>query len=376
MCRYGQLWKGCNALRSSERPRRDYNSKQTALSRAAWRGWDNITTLLLKRGAEYNLPDQNQNTALRLAANNGHEESATSLLTWKIQEDNMDSNDVSTVEIVLDKIWTDKLREDWIGQIVCWAARRRNVRVIELLRAKGFQINDKLGDMEARTALQVIAGEGDLRAVHYLLEIGADPIAAPNDGLTALQAAAQRGQLEVVNRLLEVGANLNTPAAEDSLTAIQAAAQGGHLEVVNRLLEVGANLNTPAAENSLTAIQAAAQGGHLEVVNRLLEVGANFNDTPAAYGGRTALQAAAQEGHLEVVNRLLEVGANPNDTPAAYGGLTALQAAAEGGHQEVITRLLEAGAKADEKAIEYAEEKGRQYIVSRLREARALAQST
>ncbi|KAI3326729.1 ankyrin repeat-containing domain protein [Xylariaceae sp. AK1471] len=200
-------------------------SKQTALSRAAWRGWNEIVLLLLENGAAHHLPDQNGNMALHLAADEEHEAITTLLFTRVIKDNKADSTYGSVAEKVLKKYWNDTLRS-WDGQIMCWAAINGHKQVIQMLLEKGVQVNDRLKNdvqiidrleiIKGWTALETLAAKGALEAVNHLLEVNADPnaAAASEHGRTALQAAAEGGYLEVVNRLLEVNADPNGAAAE------------------------------------------------------------------------------------------------------------------------------------------------------------------
>jgi ankyrin repeat domain-containing protein 50 len=63
--------------------------------------------------------------------------------------------------------------------------------------------------------------------MRLLLERGADPNAAHNDGWTALYAAAKNGHEAVVRLLLERGADINA-AHNYGWTALYAADDNGH----------------------------------------------------------------------------------------------------------------------------------------------------
>ncbi|GAW24062.1 hypothetical protein ANO14919_136420 [Xylariales sp. No.14919] len=300
----------------------------TALSRAAWRGWDGIVKLLLEHGAALHLPDQGGNTPLYLAADNGHDTTTILLLTRVIEADKAASIYESEVERVIENTQLETLKSCH-GRICRWAARGRYKRVIPLLLEKGMRVDDRFEDIEGRTILQAVAGEGDLDAVCRLLQAGADPraAAAPDGGRTALLAAAEGGHLDVVKRLREVGG----PNVQEDLFA---AAGEGRLDMVNYLLEAGADPNAdPAPTRGLTALWAAAEGGHLAVVNRLLEVGA---DPDVSYELGTPIEIAAEKGHEDVVRRLEDVGADLMVDQPEW-------AIPRGGRLDVMNRLLDSG---------------------------------
>ena len=91
-------------------------------------------------------------------------------------------------------------------------------------------------DERGNTALFVAAGAGELPAVEWLLEHGADCThASPFSGRTALHAACAEGHIDVALRLLHAGAD---PARRDArgLSPAELAAASHHLPVVRELL--------------------------------------------------------------------------------------------------------------------------------------------
>jgi serine/threonine-protein phosphatase 6 regulatory ankyrin repeat subunit B len=102
-------------------------------------------------------------------------------------------------------------------------------------------------------------------------------------GRPALVAAAEGGHAAIVDALLEAGADPKA-AADDGDTALIAAARWGHQDLVTRLLAQGADLEARNAER-MTALMAAAARGDLACVRILLEAGA---DPEARVRGRSA----------------------------------------------------------------------------------------
>jgi ankyrin repeat protein len=157
-------------------------------------------------------------------------------------------------------------------------------------------------------ALIEAAEQGDLRAVRFLLEQGANPNGAVSGDGSPLIAAAGKGREDAVLFLLEQGADPNLGVQGDGSPLI-AAAKGGHAEVVRLLLKAGANVDqvVPGDENPL--IQAAWRG-HLEVVRILLDARADPNVRVFEQGElRTPLRMARRGGHRDVEKLLLERGA-------------------------------------------------------------------
>ncbi len=122
--------------------------------------------------------------------------------------------------------------------------------------------------MNPEVRLYRAAGMGDLEAVKYLVEDGANVHSANNKGMTPLHAAALGGHLEVVKYLVEDGANVNATNS-DGGRPLYGAASMGHLEVVKYLVAHGANVHA--------ALHEAALGGHWAVVKYLVAHGANVS---------------------------------------------------------------------------------------------------
>ena len=129
------------------------------------------------------------------------------------------------------------------------------------------------------TPLQNAIYYRDSSLVDLLIAKGADinfP-AHSHYGRNAIQAAAEAGAIEVVEKLLKHGANVNAePARERGATALQFAASNGFFRICRRLLEAGADVNAPGSEYfGWTALEGAAYRGRLDIVQLLLHAGAD-----------------------------------------------------------------------------------------------------
>ena len=188
------------------------------------------------------------------------------------------------------------------------------------------------------------------------------------DGLTALCQATRNGQYAAIKFLIDQGAKVNgafpTYAGTEQVfvTALWLAAKltscpagngaGGDAVqkfytpemVVRLLLENGArsDINTPCWQQRHTPLIAAAAAGRAEVVTLLIENGAQID--LADQHQLTPLIHAAWHGRRSVMEVLLNHGASPNVKP---GELSALILAAEGGHEDVIQLLADRGADLD-----------------------------
>eukprot|EP00435_Cladocopium_sp_Y103_P063102 s173_g24.t1 len=170
-----------------------------------------------------------------------------------------------------------------------------------------------------------------------LLEQGADPEAADNDGVTALMYAAEYGHEAVAQLLLQHRADV-TAAQNDGFTPLMEAVLADHEAMAQLLLLHGADVRA-AMHNGVTALMLSAIGGHDAVARLLLQHGA---DVRAAHNGSTPLMEAAKYGHEAVAELLLQHSADVR--AANTDGVTALLLAAKGGHEAVGQLLLQHGA--------------------------------
>ena len=183
--------------------------------------------------------------------------------------------------------------------------------------------------------LHVASLYGHSSVVSTLLNNGADPNIATNDGRTPLMIASENGYADVVELLLEKNVPVNTQNTEGT-TAISIASQNGHSSVVSILLNNGADPNI-ATNDGWTPLMIASQNGHADVVKLLLEKNVPVNTQNTE--GTTAIYIASQNGHSSVVSILLNNGADPNI--ATNDGWTPFMIASENGYADVVKLLLE-----------------------------------
>src|SRR5262249_53073 len=138
----------------------------------------------------------------------------------------------------------------------------------------------------------------DARMVKLLLDGGAEPEGANQDGQTALMIAIKTGELPIVEILIKPEANVNTIKKFHNQTPVMWAAAAGRNagELVKLLVPKGADVkpramftdwpsqitSEPRAQyrpvGGLTALLYAARGGCYECVESLLDAGANVNE--------------------------------------------------------------------------------------------------
>jgi ankyrin repeat protein len=193
-------------------------------------------------------------------------------------------------------------------------------------------------DKDGRTALQMAAADGRDEVVAFLLSQGVQANRGDISERTPLMFASMNGRMGVVRVLVQhMGKEGLDKRDKDGATALDLAALKGHEEIVGHLLERGAAANE-RGNNGVTPVMYACMNGHTSTVKRLTQYldgeALGCRDTQA----RTALDWAAMAGYVDVVAVLCEAGA-PVHSRDRFG-VTALALAAHASHKDVVQALL------------------------------------
>ncbi|KAK5813759.1 hypothetical protein PVK06_029210 [Gossypium arboreum] len=181
------------------------NTKEgdTPLHIAAGLGDEQIVKLLLQKGANKDIRNKTGKTAYDVAAEYGH------------------------VRLF------DALK---LGDSLCFAARKGEVRSIQRLIEKGAAINGR--DQHGWTALHRASFKGRIDAVKTLIDKGIDIDLKDEEGYTALHCAVESGHTDVVELLVKKGADVEA-RTKKGVTALQIA-DSLHYAGISRILIHGA----------------------------------------------------------------------------------------------------------------------------------------
>ncbi len=189
------------------------------------------------------------------------------------------------------------------------------------------------------TAVGVAAQKGHMSTFELLAERGANLAFGGESGLTPLHHATLYGQVQIIERLLQLGAPLDSVDAEHR-TALYLATIYNEVAAVEALLKAGADHEIRRAADSGTPLQIASWEGYMEVVEQLLAYGSDVQTRD--HDGDTPLHNAAFHGHVFIMERLVAAGA---DIEAANNaGETVLIVAARGGQRAAVEWLVDQGA--------------------------------
>ena len=256
----------------------------------------NLVKFLLDKGADINLTDDGDDTALMEAANNN------------------DPQNKVIVKLLLERGANVHASGN---RALLNAAKEGGPEIVQLLLQKGADPNARnivkyAGDSAADTALMYAVQGNFVKAVQLLLAAGADVRAVNESGQTVLMKAARvdagndvKTHVAMLELLLKRGVDVNARDKEGKTALMHAAYEwfteaGGvfsHAEILRVLLAHGAEVNAQNRQGDtalMTAIQhcriTPAKAGNLEVVKILLEKGAQVNLQNR--DGRTAMTYA------------------------------------------------------------------------------------
>lgn len=161
-------------------------------------------------------------------------------------------------------------------------------------------------------------------------------------GSTWLGYAAGEGKLRSVKALVEIGLDINQGCKRDNATPICNAAGSGALDVVEYLLNCGAQLNVSSSlENPLIwAVTDWENAEEIEIVKALLKAGIDIS-TKYQYKSKTK-----DKKDLDAIAKSLQ-----NGTPTKAGVIAAWKA--KGEEAQIKSLLLEAMDAADSHSANY-----------------------
>ncbi|KAK7888960.1 hypothetical protein WMY93_024520 [Mugilogobius chulae] len=378
--------------------------------KAAREGDWNQVECLVQNGAQIEVRDCQNKTALFYAVAKGQESTVAALLKagakvdTDILKEAINQKNISVLKMIFESAGGG-VSEEELNSAVFSAVRQNNHTALLAMMDKGANVN--VFDKQGYTPLLRAAQMGHAQVFRVLLEKHANEDATLPDGTSVLHLAAQGGSVLIMEELLQKGLNPNTvgPKAQ---TPLHVAAASPKPDMTLLLLTAGAQINA-SAQDGVTPLHVACQHGNQEIVASLLKnkvqieaadklgrtalhwasvcpkessvlnilLSSKVNANALDNEKKSALHLAAMEGRLEHVTSLLshkaKVGAKDKN------GSTPMHYAAAGGHTSIVSALLQSlkNKSVDERntwkktPLHVAAEKGHDTVVSLLLEAGA-----
>jgi ankyrin repeat protein len=283
---------------------------------------------LLQRGADVNARDEDRATALMHAAADA-DLPTMKLLLEKGADVNATSKSGATA-LVWALHHVEKVRlllshgaKDLDDALLEAADIPGATPVLELLAESGANLNHSQSSF---TVLMAASRAGNLSAVRYLIDHGADVRARTKSGYTALFAALSwPGNAAVVQTLLEHGADANAEVevsrpAHDLYTPVLLAALHRDADSLERLLAKGGKVSRQGGNFGRTPLLVAATTGSEATIRLLLRAGADVNAKDAF--GNSPLEWAKRRGETGIVRLLDQSDTRPIETLEPSPGRT------------------------------------------------------
>ena len=190
--------------------------------------------------------------------------------------------------------------------------KKRNITEVQRMLFNNASPNARQRGESHLTVLMIACVNQDLEMVKLLLDAGANPDIANEEGTTALFAAAYIDTelgTKIVKLLLNSGAHANTARIEGETPLLQAIIRNQESAIL--ILQAGANPNAINKDN-LSVLHLAAQNGHLEIVERIIaegQVDLNIVDNDKA---QAPIHSAVHNKRYNIVEVLADAGVNLN----------------------------------------------------------------
>jgi ankyrin repeat protein len=192
--------------------------------------------------------------------------------------------------------------------------------------------------------------DGDLDAIKWLINKGADVNYPDSCGIKPLTRCVLEKNYAAAELLLQQGANPNSQDGQFCSTAFMSAVEEGLADIVGLLFKHGLKINKSP---ELYGLAAAAKHRHTELCEILLDFGfpVELKEIPVrgshAYAkiNYSPLGYTAIHNDIETCRLLLKYGANPDAIPE-HDLNSAVENAVEHGSYETAILLLQSGAHA------------------------------
>ena len=332
------------------------NEQQTALMLAAKQGNTRLTKLLITHGANYNLVDIYGATLLHYAISSGKEDTALFILPLLMNKNRANRHGITPLMLAAHKGMSSIVRylcqdADYTTDVdhyglsaMHWAARAGQAKCIATLAQHGYPIDgatlpakdQKLRNVE-QTSLQIAASQGHKDEVSSLLTFGASPNKVDADGFGLCEHAVM-GKNSEVQRITTEWKECANPSHQATL--LHALCQTDNVSKLAELLLTRTLMDKENAreQNALhiCALYGSANSARILLENAVLPLSA-LNQPDKT--GLTPLMLAAYQGNVALIELFAQYNANLN-LKVTHNGRSALHFAVMQEHLGAVVSLL------------------------------------
>ncbi|XP_072042795.1 transient receptor potential cation channel subfamily A member 1-like [Amphiura filiformis] len=321
----------------------------TPLHQAVIIGEEPLAQLLIDKGAETEIIDNEQMTPLHRAAMFNRVDTILLLIRQGLY---LETKDEDNFTPLLCAAWKDQTEagrtllrygaditaiDKEMKSCLHWAVEMQHLEFAKMLFEHGHGGKEILNwkDRAEQTALHYAAEVGNVEMVKLLIENGASIVVKDGEEKAPLHIACQSGHLECIETLLQA---CPIPLNDDDIggmTPLLLASENGHHTVVNFLIKMGADMAS-RYDDRRSPLALAARNNELHVMNILIDNNADVNAMDK--DRNTALHLCAQFGHEAPTRLLLNSGADLR-LQNVYGKYP-LDVAIENKHEGVAKAIL------------------------------------
>lgn len=278
----------------------------TPLHIAAEAGHEKLVDLLLAAGANYTLKTDAGKSALDLALDKNHFQTAASLELYR--RIMMNEQDAKSNNISLENAITATKQKDVAA--LCTAAQQNDTNKLRQLISR-YEANHQMLEQlvnstnkDGFSALHLAAQNGSLACGEILIRYGNINLpTATEEGLAAIHLAAQNNQRAFIDLLHTHHADMNN-LSRSGVCATHIATHTDKLETLVALTDAGADLLVPDKDGNIP-LSIAVANNHGGIVQYILSK--NLPTSHLNIQGKTLSQIAEGNGHKEIAKELRKI---------------------------------------------------------------------
>ncbi|KAF9777330.1 hypothetical protein IL306_004461 [Fusarium sp. DS 682] len=252
-------------------------------------------------------------------------------------------------DLLLDKCDLEALSSDRnpLHQAVISQRRDYVEKIIAQSRLAGLSkshLDSRIPSHGGRSSVCMAASHSDNSILSLLLESGASPDTARDDGMTALHIAVVMNHLTHCELLINYGSNVNMVTRDGSTALSQACYLPSETasQFVATLLDFGADPQVHDRQGKKGPLHIAADRGNTQVIKQLLACSSPPYIYACSEDFSTPLGSAVLGGHTDAAKLLLDEGANVNIMYSKIG--TPVLSAVQVGNLDIVKLVLCHGA--------------------------------